>query len=343
MLGRSSARAGRATVGALLLTAMGASGAARGADATAPEAPIAPELALTWQAPAGCPSTSDVQTQFARLLGGAARPPSGKHITATIVVRTSASDRWSLDLATILDGAAGHRTLDGDSCGSVASAAALILALMIDPAAAERAVAEPAPPTPSPEPAKPPVAAAPTIEAKAAPRAAAPGPGFVRLFGGGVVALLPTPTLAAGLAAGARRGRLSAELSALVTEQGHAAATTPAGAGGDLRLVVGGARACGVLGGRALVWQACLGGELERLSGAGAGPSVTPHDRAFFMGAGTGGLLVTLPLAARLALALDVDGMLRVYHPAIALDTTNRIFTVPIASAFAALGVVITI
>ena len=98
------------------------------------------ELALTWQAPAGCPPSTEVQAQFVRLLGGPGRAPSAKHIAAAAMVRSTSStmDRWVLDLATVLDGAAGHRVLVGDSCASVASAAALILALMIDPSAAER-------------------------------------------------------------------------------------------------------------------------------------------------------------------------------------------------------------
>ena len=117
-------------------------GAAGGAE---PEVPVAPELTLTWQAPAGCPAPVDVEAQVARLIGGPSRLPSGKHIDATAVVRSSSPDRWSVELATSMDGAVGRRNLAGDSCASVSSAAALILALMIDPAAAERAIL--APPT----------------------------------------------------------------------------------------------------------------------------------------------------------------------------------------------------
>jgi len=348
MLGRSPARAPVVARAASLLVALALPVTARAAAPAAdgPAAPTVPELALTWQAPAACPSSVDVQAQFARLLGGAARAPTGKHIAATLVVRSSALDKWTLELATVLDGAAGRRTLEGDSCASVTSAAALILALMIDPAAVERAVAESAP---APPPAAPPPQAPPTTLAVAPPEIArAPRTvfGFARVFAGGVAAFLPMPAPAAGLAVGARRRRLAAELSVLATEErsAPAAGLTPT-AGGDFRLLAGDARACGDLGGHAVIWSFCAGGELERLSGTGFGANagVSPQPKSALMGAGTGGLLVTLPLAPSFALALDLDAVVRVYRPTLEINTDDRVFRVPLASAFAALGIIVTI
>ena len=347
MLGRSPARAPVVALALVLTAPLTARAEAPPVAAVdAPPAPTVPELALTWQAPAGCPSSGDVQAQFARLLGGAARAPTGKHIAATLAVRSSAPETWTLDLATVLDGAAGRRTLEGDSCASVTSAAALILALMVDPAAAERAVAEsaPAPPPPVAPPSK-----APTTLTVAPPEPA-PAPrtvfGFARVFAGGVAAFLPTPAPAAGLAVGARRRRLAAELNVLASEERSAPAVmlTPA-AGGDFRLIAGGARACGELGGHAIIWSVCAGGELERLSGTGFGANagVSPTPKSALMGAGTGGLLVTLPLAPSFSLALDLDAVVRVYRPTLAINTEDRVFRVPLASAFAALGIIITI
>jgi hypothetical protein len=312
--------------------------------ADAPAAPTVPELALTWQAPAGCPSSGDVQAQFARLLG-AARAPTGKHIAATLVVRSAAPEMWTLELATVLDGAAGRRTLEGDSCASVTSAAALILALMVDPAAAERAVAEgaPVPPPPVAPPSK-----APTTLTVAPPEPV-PAPrtvfGFARVFAGGVAAFLPTPAPAAGLALGAQRRRLAAELTVLATAERSAPAAMLTAAGGDFRLLAGGARGCAELGGRAVVWSVCAGGEVERLTGTGFGMSagVSPTPKSALMGAGIGGLLVTLPLGPSFALALDLDAVVRVYRPTLVLNTEDSVFRVPLASAFAALGIIITI
>ena len=103
---------------------------------------------------------------------------------------------------------------------------------------------------------------------------------------------------------------------------------------------MGGARGCGVLGGHAVVWQLCAGGELERLTGTGI--SGGTRTETILMGAGTGGLLVTVPLGARVGLTLDLDGALRLYHPAFA-ENEAQIFRVPLASAFAAWGIILTI
>jgi hypothetical protein len=325
----------RTTACAALVVALGAPALTRAA--------VPAELSLTWQAPAGCPTPTDVEAQFARLLGGAARTPSGKHIAAQAVVRAAAPDRWSLELATVLDQAVGHRSLAGDSCASVASAAALILALMIDPAAAERAMKPPAPARTAMEPAPtraPPPEAIVTTTAPREPNERAAVAPYARAFAGVVVALLPTPAPAVGLALGARRGRLGAELTGVATEERRALAV--GSAGGDFRLLAGGARACGALGGHAVVWQVCLGGELERLSGTGVGVS-TMRSRTALMGAATGGLLVSVPLGAHVALSLDLDAAVRPYRPTFKLDLVGPIFQIPLASGLAALGLIVTI
>jgi hypothetical protein len=337
------------------LIALGLAGWARAAEPASPspapaaapevrEAPHAPELTLAWQAPADCPSALDVETQFVRLLGGATRTPSGKHIEASALVRSSSPDHWRLELATTLEGAQGRRSLTGDSCASVSSAAALILALMIDPAAAERALL--APPTRAPEPAPPTPPRAPEAVVRAAPPAEpSPVRPFARVFGGAVVHLLPDPAPAAGFALGASRRRLAAELSFVATTDRRVSATPSAG--GDFHLLVGGARACGLLGGRRVEWRLCAGGELEWLSGTGiASPAQT---QAALMGAGTAGLLVSVPLGARFGLALDLDGALRLYHPgycafcALQQQTGTSVLRVPSTSAFAAAGLFIRI
>jgi hypothetical protein len=332
--GARGAFACRTVVVAAVLIACG--GRARAAE---------PELGLAWQAPAGCPSPAEVEAQFVRLLGGETRLPSGKHIDATAVVRSSAPDRWSLELATVLDGAPGRRNLTGDSCASVSSAAALILALMIDPAAAERAILAPPARPPEPAHAAPPPATPPTVVATAPAAEPRALHAFARVFGGSVVALLPDPAPAAGVALGARRRRLAAEATFVATSQRRVSAA--ADVGGDFRLLAGGARACGALGGRAVVWQLCAGGELEWLTGTGVtSPALTP---TILMGAATGGLLVTVPLGARFGLSLDLDGALRLYHPAFCalcqpqVDNGTQVLRVPAANAFGALGIFVTL
>jgi hypothetical protein len=90
------------------------------------------------------------------------------------------------------------------------------------------------------------------------------------------------------------------------------------------------------------VWQVCLGGELERLSGVGVGVSMM-QSHTTLMGAATGGLLVSVPLGARVALSLDLDAAVRPYHPSFVLKLVGPIFQIPAASGFAALGLIVTI
>jgi hypothetical protein len=296
-------QAARSVAAAFVVLACGAS--ARAAEPAAP-----PELALTWQAPATCPTAADVEHQFVRLLGGAGRVASGKHITATAAVRTTSPTRWILDLSTVLEGAAGKRSLSGDSCSSVASAAALILALMVDPAAAERAfeTAPAPPPAPPPKPAP-----APTVTAPAPPSPSALQL-HVRAFAG--FAMFPQMT-AGGIGVGARHGRLFVDVLGLVsTLYRPESAQAPALATADFRVMIAGARVCRAFRHR---WEGgfvglCAGGELERLSGTGAGlASSTPQTATML--AGTVSVPLFVPIAGRLALAVDVGASFRTYRP----------------------------
>jgi hypothetical protein len=139
------ARLGRAPVAVLAaaLVSAGADGVPAFAD------PTASELSLTWRAPAACPNAGDVEAQFARLLGGVRRQPTSKHLDAIVTVRRTPRDSWIANLETRLDGVPGLRSLEGDSCWTVASAAALILALTIDPSAPNPPGAA-SPPKPAP-------------------------------------------------------------------------------------------------------------------------------------------------------------------------------------------------
>jgi hypothetical protein len=154
----------RALIGcapAAVLAAAVVSAGAGGALAAAAD-PVAPELSLTWRAPAACPNAGDIEAQFARLLGGVHRQPTSKHLDATVTVRRTPSDNWVARLETRLDGVPGQRSLEGDSCWTVASAAALILALTIDPSAPNPPNAANAANAASPSNPAPPATAAPT-------------------------------------------------------------------------------------------------------------------------------------------------------------------------------------
>ncbi len=115
--------------------------------AALPSAASADErFALRWEAPDGCPGRDAVHAEVARLVGG--RIPPGEPIAAE--GRTIAAEgAFELTLRTDVAGQHGERTVRADRCDELAAAAALILALMIDPEAVARAEPEPTPLAPS--------------------------------------------------------------------------------------------------------------------------------------------------------------------------------------------------
>lgn len=116
-------------------------------------------LELTWEGLPACPTGDAIEGEVARLVGGTL--PEGAPIRATGRASEREGGGYTLVLTTDVEGARGERTLDAERCDELAAAAALILALMIDPEAAMRAepiepstlaLPEPGPPPPPPEP-----------------------------------------------------------------------------------------------------------------------------------------------------------------------------------------------
>lgn len=89
---------------------------------------------LRWKAPDGCPSADEVRGEIARLLGASARR---QPIVVEIAVARERGARLRLRLR-IRAPAPGKRELRGDDCASMSRAAALIVAMSIDPDAVAR-------------------------------------------------------------------------------------------------------------------------------------------------------------------------------------------------------------
>lgn len=88
-----------------------------------------PRLELSWQAPADCPTESQVLQRARRMLHGSEADVS---VSATARVSRSGK-RFIVRLRTHGDTGAGQRTLSAESCDAAASATALMLALAVDP------------------------------------------------------------------------------------------------------------------------------------------------------------------------------------------------------------------
>ncbi|AUX20795.1 hypothetical protein SOCEGT47_012690 [Sorangium cellulosum] len=137
--------------------------------ASALAAPAEPRAVdLRWEAPDGCPPADEVRSEIARLLGASEQHPP---IEVEIAVARAGGARLRLDLR-IRAPSPGERVIRGDDCASMSRAAALIVAMSIDPdAVARNAAAQPAA-----QPAPPPAVAAPVAGAPRPPPAAAVRP-----------------------------------------------------------------------------------------------------------------------------------------------------------------------
>jgi hypothetical protein len=91
--------------------------------------------AVQWQAPAGCPAAAAVESRVYELLG---RVPAEHELHAVGVV--SGGPPWRLELETTIGGRRQRRALEGEDCGAVTEAAALILAVSVDPVGATQAI-----------------------------------------------------------------------------------------------------------------------------------------------------------------------------------------------------------
>jgi hypothetical protein len=99
-----------------------------------------PAVELDWDAPSDCPSSASVTAEVERILAGS--PARTARMRAQANVSRVSQDKWHVEL--VLRGSEweAKRALDGPTCVAVSEAAALVIALAINPEA-ERA----APPT----------------------------------------------------------------------------------------------------------------------------------------------------------------------------------------------------
>ncbi len=198
------------------------------AAAAEPEAPL---LDLEWIAPtrSGCPTREEVVARVADVVGHV-RSSKQRAISARGRVtengRSAREPRYRLELV-IIGSEANERILAGDDCSHLADAAALILALDIDPEALARSDrSDSSAPSGSPEPSTPRAAEvvapaspphAPSKPTPPAParRAETPPPRPFHLHGGARLVLddgsLPRPTLGAAAFIGIVRGPLVLE------------------------------------------------------------------------------------------------------------------------------------
>jgi hypothetical protein len=157
-----------------------------------------PSLELKWAAPDECPMREEVGKKVERALGPSDQD-SRTLVHARARIERVEDGKYVLDLVLESEGEKGERQLEGIDCRELADAAALIMAVAIDPSVLERAE-----PEPEPEPELGPVdlePIEPVPEVRAATQARRVHLGLDAFAGAGF-AILPAPTAVVGLSLG---------------------------------------------------------------------------------------------------------------------------------------------
>lgn len=310
-------------------------------------------VALRWSAPEGCPAAGVVTAEVDRLLAGSpARPPRPVEVSASVSRDDVGAFRVRLE--TPGDGAIRVREVKGASCAAVADAAALIIALMIDPSAAAAAGPRPGP-APLPAPVVPvavpvfvpPLAPAPKPEIVRAsrPRASSGSPLLAfRLSAAAIADAGSLPGIsfgfsgAASLLVGPNRFELGA---AGWPDRATSLAARPS-AGGFVGLVTGFASVCrDVL--RLLARTTrfelfpCAAFELGRIHAKGFGIDAPGDGAALWSAVRAGGLFVWR-LADRVGIDLRLEAAIPLARPSFVIEGLGTVHRSAPVAGRASLG-----
>lgn len=275
-----------------------------------------PPSRLAWEAPAECSARSEVVAKIEELVGSAFDAPRAQGIQARgRVVRTPGS--WVLELSLTTSSGTEQRILQTKTCAALVEAAAVVIAIAIDPAVMGPPATPPAPAA-SAEPSPPPVPP-PSDEPARSETHADTGSGlggYVRAVGGISAGPLPAVAPVAGLGVGLRRPWLRVELMAL---HGFAQdAQSPWGVGRIQQWSVI-ARACALPAVGRFEFPLCGGPELGVMSGRGRGVTEARVGRALWGALNLSPGIVFRP-TPRVGLGVQVDVVVPWSRPGFAID-----------------------
>ncbi len=312
---------------------------------------------LSWSAPEECPRIDSLTTQIDVLLGPDAAPPADGPVRATAKVRRGQGG-YTLEL--LLDTSAAPRELEAPSCSELSEAAALIVAIAVNP---DLVVEDASPPEPEPEPEP---ASEPTPEATPEPPtpdptepgpsphlrtgsadAAARDPGglpvglHVRADAGLVWNVLPGAAGQVGLALGVHQhfwraeARVSYGLPRVVEPRG-----TPA-VGGRFQLLAGHLRGCGVPDVGPLEFPLCAGVQAGGMLGVGRGTIEPVSASAPWAAVEVGPGIAWIPrrTRGRLALIGGVDVLIPITRPAFDTEASGIVHRAGSAGLTGQLGI----
>ena len=287
-------------------------------------------LALSWQAPLGCPSRDELRAEIARLLGGEIRVSQGGDIKARAVV--AHGQTWSLAIETELAGRSGLRSIEAASCQELADATALIIALMIDP----NAVAAHATQS-RPEPTAPPVQSDPALQK--ARRVAC----LVGIHAAGSYGTLPSIDAGLGGGVGLAGRRWRVELRGTYglrrDQRGTAPPPAPPDSYGRFNFAAAALAGCVNLGREGLSFGPCADAEVGVLSAKGFGVSEGFPAQTLWLAMGADAY-AAIPLGPHLSLPLHLDVVAPLLRPEFVFRyVPTRVFQAPVVGARASAGI----
>ena len=297
---------------------------AAGVAAAAPTDP----LRLDWSGPRECPDSATIHREVLHLAQLTAVPPH--HVAAVARVERQ-GEAYRLSLNAELDGVSGQREFIGRSCESVADAAVLTLALMLNPDA-------PVDPTQSPTPSAPaqPVRAEPAMPRESPPVKASsdsaasdssPWPTHVTggVMGGLRTGVLPDVGVELGLLAGVLAGPLSLTLAASAMPPQSAPAPESSDARAELWLLSLGALAGWHTRFEPFGFGMSAGVDWTRASGRGDGVSEPEQAHIHWLSAQLGGTAM-VAVTEHWELGAGVFGLAPLARPAFTFEDLGTVY-----------------
>jgi hypothetical protein len=237
------------------------------------------------------------------------------------------------------EGGIRERRVDGATCAEVAGAAAVILALASDDDAPAPAAPAPIPPPPItlPRSTSRSVASAPPVIAPAALDVSSPRVWDVAVIGGVDFTSLPGPAPGFGVDVGLGVGANRLELRAMAWLPERATLPSRAAVGGDIALYAGALRYCRMLVQGRIDLGPCAGFEAGAFVASGVGV-VTPTSASGPWLAPELALLGAAHLDPRIALTIELDGLVVLARDRFLVTAAGQVFQPPPVTARAIVG-----
>jgi hypothetical protein len=277
---------------------------------------------VSWQAPAECPDAAQLEAAIARYLGSRPATLLPGTLRAEAIVR-GVDGVFELGLVVETRGGTSLTTIRADACELLVRAAALKIAVAVDPLAVlDRVEAPASPPEPPQE-----TEVAPMVEPPPPPPPPPPPrrvAGLIRLDGGMSYGDLPEFGGGVAITAGVAFERWRLEVAGALWPTRRARLDAVAGAGADLLLSTATVRGCPAPTLGKVELPLCLGIEGGAMRGAGFGlddarVAARPWVAALF------GLGLAWPFAPRWALRVEAHAAVALLRPEFVVEGAGRL------------------